>query len=352
MVSTRLAFLTSTPLNFERGSGTFAGIAGLSRGLGAHGVDVQFFTPRFHSRVYTLERLRFNYSLSSHIETFSNFRAVVGFDMDGYRVAGRHPRPHIASIKGVLADELRFEGGLTRRTMAIQARCERLHVRRADRVVTTSRYAAGRIHELYGLAHLPEIVPETIDLSAWRELFRANPATAYPDRFTVLSVCRLYPRKRIAVLLAAAARLESRIPGLHVRIVGRGPDEARLRRLADGLKSVHWLGDVSQADLAREYSSCDVFCLPSVQEGFGIVFLEAMAAGKPIVAARASAVPEVAPQGLLVAPEDPEAMAGAIERLYLDADLRRGLGEAGLRRVREFDAPRVARRFLDVIAVE
>ena len=134
--------------------------------------------------------------------------------------------------------------------------------------------------------------------------------------------------------------------------MGRGPEEARLHRLAEQLRlgdTVRWLGDISQADLAAEYNRADLFCLPSVQEGFGIVFLEAMAAGKPIIAARASAVPEVVTQGLLVDPDNEEALSAAIERLYRDADLRRRLADQGLSRVEQFDAPRVAARFAEVV---
>lgn len=337
----RIAFLTSTPLDFARGSGTFAGISTLARGLEALGAEVSLFTPRRHCPVYTLERLWFNEELRR--QKFQGFDAVVGFDMDGWRVAA----PHVASIKGVIADELRFERGLTRRTMAIQAACERVHVRRAKAVITTSIYAAGRIQELYGLAKTPRVVGEPIDLAAWRALFARHPAGPEPGRFVVLTVCRLYPRKRIELLVEAAAGL--RIPGLEVRVVGRGPEEQRLRRLAAG-SPVRWLGDVSQAELAREYQACDMFCLPSVQEGFGIVFLEAMAAGKPIVAARAAAVPEVVEAGLLVEPESAAGLAEALAALYEDPGRRRSLGEAGRRVVERYDAPRVAGQFLEALS--
>ncbi len=344
----RLAFLTSTPLDFVRGSGTFSGISTLARALRRLGCEVGFFTPRLHLPVYTLERLWFNEQLRRR--DFSGFGAVVGFDMDGYRV-GTEP-PHIASIKGVIADEMRFESGLTRRTMAVQAACERAHVRRASLVMTTSRYAAARIQELYELAEAPVVVPEAIDLDAWRELFARNPAAPDPKRFTVFTVCRFYPRKRLNVLLDAAARLRNRLPNLTIRIAGGGPEAARLRRISREQKLggvVEWLGDISQDELAREYQASDVFCLPSVQEGFGIVFLEAMAAGKPIIAARASAVPEVVTEGLLTEPEDAGALAAAIEELHVDPARRRALVEAGLRAVRQYDAPRVAQLFLDAI---
>ena len=113
---------------------------------------------------------------------------------------------------------------------------------------------------------------------------------------------------------------------------------------------MHWLGDVSPDELAREYQACDVFCLPSVQEGFGIVFLEAMAAGKPIVAARAGAAPEVVEQGLLVEPEDPAALVEAITALRDDPGLYESLRAKGLSVVERFDAPRVTRGFLEAIA--
>ncbi|MGD0201256.1 MAG: glycosyltransferase family 4 protein [Bryobacteraceae bacterium] len=347
----RIAFLTSTPLDFARGSGTFVGIVTLAHAARRLGAEVRLLSPRGRFPVYTLERLWFNEQLRRY--DLRGFEVVVGFDLDGWRIAGRHGAPHVASIKGVVADEMRFEHGATRWTLGVQAACERVHVRRADRVLAPSRYAARRIQELYGLAEPPRIVPECIDVEDWRELRAAHPAQPAPAAFTVLSVCRFYPRKRLQVLLRAAARLRGRIPGLEVRIVGRGPQEARLRRLWRelGLEStVRWLGDLPQAELARQYQACDVFCLPSVQEGFGIVFLEAMAAGKPIVAARAAAVPEVVEQGLLVEPESVADLSEALQRLHSDPGLRYSLGEAGPRIAAQYDAPRVAGLFLSELA--
>ena len=346
----RLAFLTATPLNVAEGSGTFAGVSTLAEALGALGVEVEIVAPQSRLPVYTARRLWFNEQLRGR--RWDGFDALAGFDMDGYRIAGRTGRPHVASIKGILADEMRFERGLTRLSMSIQAACEARHVRRADLVVTTSRYAAERLQQLYGISTAPAIVPELIDLECWRKLFARNPAQPDPARFTVLSVCRFYPRKRLHLLLEAAARLRAEIPGLQVRIVGNGPQRARLQALWREQRlegTVDWLGDLSQEELAREYNRSDVFCLPSVQEGFGIVFLEAMAAGKPIVAARAAAVPEVVEQGQLVEPESAEALAAAILRLYRETSLRVTLGAAGKERVARYDAPDVARLFLSVV---
>ena len=329
----KIRFLTSTPLDIRRGSGTYVGISVLGRALEAMGHTVAYETPGLLLPVYTAQRLLFNRQLRAD----ASYDLTVGFDMDGYRTA-RGVDTHIASLKGVIADEVRFERGLTRVTMAMQARCEWLHVHRAARVLCTSRYSAERARDLYGLPELPAIVPELIDLTEWRRLLAAHPAK--PDRFVALYVGRFYRRKRVDVLLRAAAIARHRIPGFALRIAGNGPCAAAWRSLSRELNldgTVTWLGDVSRAELAAEYNRASVFCLPSVQEGFGIVLLEATAAGKPIVAARAAAIPEVAPHANFFEPDNPEALAAALEAPRRHAP-------AGW--VEQFDAPEVARRFL------
>jgi glycosyltransferase involved in cell wall biosynthesis len=342
-----LRFITSTPLNVSQGSGTFVGITALARSLRARGVTVDLTTPNFRFPVYTLQRLLFNAIL--RFQPRKNYDVTVGFDMDGYTLAGACPGIYVSSIKGVIADEMRFESGLTKATMRLQAACEKLNVNRADFVITTSRYAAAKIQEFYGVSNPPLIIPEMIDLEAWDKQLLLNPANSDPRKFVVLSVCRFYPRKRLHILLGAAQRLRGKIPELEINIVGGGPEAKRLKKFCQekGLESVvNWKENISQAELAREYNRCHVFCLPSVQEGFGIVFLEAMASGKAIIAANTGATPEVAKRGVLVQPDNEQALANAIESLYREPALRNSLGAAGRKFVTQFDAPVVAELFL------
>jgi glycosyltransferase involved in cell wall biosynthesis len=220
--------------------------------------------------------------------------------------------------------------------------------------LVTSRYSGECAQRLYGLRQFPTVVPELIDLAAWRRHLAAFPAPAQAGsgRFSVLYVGRFYRRKRVGLLLEAAAALRNAIPKLEIRIVGNGPCDAAWRAQAGRLNltnTVTWLGDISRADLAAEYNRADVFCLPSVQEGFGIVLLEAMAAGKPIVAARAAAIPEVAPHATLVEPENAQSLAAGILDLYESPQARAAQSAKGLARVERFDAPQVARLFVDAV---
>ncbi len=153
------------------------------------------------------------------------------------------------------------------------------------------------------------------------------------------TVARLSPEKAIDTLLRAAQRLVGVAPELTVLIVGDGPLAAELEHLAGKLgiaQAVRFLGFRTDAGVLMQLM--DVFILPSRMESVGLVLLEAMAAGRPIVATTVGAIPEYVDHdggGLLVPPDDPAALAGAIQRLLDDPAWRERLGAAGRARARE-----------------
>jgi phosphatidyl-myo-inositol dimannoside synthase len=171
----------------------------------------------------------------------------------------------------------------------------------------------------------------------------------------VTSVSRLVPRKGMDVLIEAANRLAPSFPDLTLAIAGTGREDRRLaaqaRRAAAG---VRLLGGVSEADKAALLGASDVFAMAChtrwgglEQEGFGIVFIEAAAAGVPQVAGDSGGAVEAVVDGVtgLVVrhPRDPAEMATAIRRLLADGDLRRRMGVAARARVRaDFDYPGLA----------
>jgi glycosyltransferase involved in cell wall biosynthesis len=345
-----LIFLTSTPPTIEEGSGTWVGISVLRDAIAARGHEVTLVAPPIGAwRRTTLSRIAFNLRASSILRRM-RADALIGFDLDGVFVH-RRGLPHVAAIKGVLADEAEYESGISRLSLSLQARLEGMHVRRADRVIATSLYSAGQIARFYGVGcSRIRVVPELIDLAVWERALRAALIEPGPPR--VLCVAHLYRRKRVDVLLRAFARFRG---DAVLRIAGVGPQRSRLESLARQLaitERVDFLGHLPFAKLLAEYRNAAVFALPSVQEGFGIVFLEAMASSLPIVAARAAAVPEVVADGstgILVPPGDDAALAEALTKLLEDARTRRAMGSAGREHVRLFDASLVARKFLDAI---
>ncbi len=157
------------------------------------------------------------------------------------------------------------------------------------------------------------------------------------DVYLVGNVGRLAPQKGQRHLVRAMPLLLEQVPRAHLAIVGAGDLEGFFRELAQELgvaDRVHVLG--ARRDVAAIMQAIDVFAMPSIWEGFGIVLLEAMAAGRPIVASRVATIPEVVVDGetgLLVPPGDPVALADALAALALDAERASALGSAGRERL-------------------
>jgi phosphatidylinositol alpha-1,6-mannosyltransferase len=180
----------------------------------------------------------------------------------------------------------------------------------------------------------------------------------------LLTVSRLVPRKGHAAVMQALVKILPEAPDTRYLIVGKGPEEARLRRTAEELGISHavvFAGFVPDCELPDYYNLGDIFVMPnSVErdtgdmEGFGMVFLEANAAGKPVVAGRSGGTAESVLEGVTgyrVTPEEPEELAQVLSLLLRNPDLRHRLGAAGVTRVQtDFDWRRGARLLHEISA--
>jgi len=151
----------------------------------------------------------------------------------------------------------------------------------------------------------------------------------------ILCVAHLRQLKGIDILLPACTPLLFRDPSLKLMIVGDGPERPRLEELASQLRirnQTQFVGNKQPAEVAKLLHGCEVFVLPSRSESFGLVLIEAMACKKPVVATTVGAIPEIIENeknGLLVEPDNPEALTNALQRLITNDDLKRTLGENG-----------------------
>lgn len=352
----KIVLLDSWRRDPAEGSGTTVAISTLAEALRETRHEVRLLgdgAPEGSSATLP-QRLRYNRGLHERILAVDPDIAV-GFDVDGFLLPTRRGYPLVVHLKGVAADEARFESGLPRWKLRLLALLERRNARRADRVVVPSHYSANHAIRAYGLSEEKvRVVPEAVDPAPWARLRSAPPLRDDPAP-TILTVGRQYPRKNTRTLIRALSEVTEHLPHALLRVVGGGPELPRLKKqaISSGLEDrVEFLGPLPRMeDVRREYFRADCFCLPTLQEGFGIVFLEAMSAGLPVVAGRAGAVPEVVSDGktgLLVDPRDPAAIADALVALLTDRGLSERFGRAGIERAARFTPERTATELLEV----
>ncbi len=306
--------------------------------------------------VFPLDNWTFNRTLSKMVGTI---RADVyeAHNVSGYGfLRGLQKRrqrvPFITTVHGVLADEYaqaKLQGDLSIRLKAANFFMKRLgniekeSATDSDLVVTISYYSQRKIIELYGVDPKKiRIVPNGVDPQRFSP--SAKETETFVERINaknrpiVLFVGRLIPRKGLSYLVKAASEVVRERKETLFVIVGNGPLKSRIvneLEKANLTSNFLFLGDVSEQELPKVYGCADVFAFPSIQEGQGIVLLEAQASAKPVVAFKVSGVTEAVVDGLsgYLVKLNVHDFAQAVLRLLADANLRQTMGNAGRDRV-------------------
>jgi len=227
---------------------------------------------------------------------------------------------------------------------ALRGHAERLHGR-----IAVSAAARHFIDRFFPGDY--KVIPNGVDVGRYAN---AVPIARWQDgTANILFVGRFEPRKGLLELLKAHRILRKTGSNSRLLVVGSGPQEREARRYVAtrGLQGVEFLGRVSDDAKAQLFRTADVYASPATGgESFGIVLLEAMAAGTPIVCSDIHGYKGVVRrgrEGLLVPPRDPRELAVALDKLIRDRGLREQMGAAGQARAEEFSWPRVTAKVED-----
>jgi glycosyltransferase involved in cell wall biosynthesis len=215
----------------------------------------------------------------------------------------------------------------------------RILSRKWDLIIANSQYTKNKLMRAGVDQNKIQVIHNGVELSRYREI--EVPKSAQP---TVCVVARLVKYKRVDDAIKAVHRCAADIPDIRLKIIGTGPEESRLKSLVAELgleKSVEFLGFVERfEDVVRTMKASRVLVLPSVVEGFGMVVIEAMAAGLPYIAADIPAVREATDGGmggLLYEPANHEQLAANMKKVLLDDALTKTLLDQSERRVRQLE---------------
>jgi phosphatidyl-myo-inositol dimannoside synthase len=219
-------------------------------------------------------------------------------------------------------------------------------LRRADLIIAPTNDTANQV------ASQQDVPRERIRVLPWaldpqfEALVIAKPSLPanFPPGRVILTVGRWFANERykgMDTLITALPFLLTEWPDVQLVAVGEGDDQGWLEQLADGrgvLRHVHFLSGLTYPEIAACYQACEIFALPSRGEGFGLVYLEAMACGKPVIGGAHGGAPEVIDDGktgYLVQHGDSGQLATSLETLLADPELARAMGARGRARVEQ-----------------
>ena len=223
----------------------------------------------------------------------------------------------------------------------------------ADRIVGQSRNTLDNVRKFYD----PTIQADRIPLGIRRPLDGTASRHDYgfgQNEVLLITVGRLVARKAIDQLISLMKNLNSAY--VHLLIMGAGPQEQALREQAGALQlkeRIHFLGHLGEAEKFKLLRMCDIYVSTSQHEGFGLVFLEAMASGLPVICYDHGGQTDFLENdhtGYLVQLNDETLLVQYCQRLILNADLRQRMGQENLKRVEDFYIDRCAVRYEDLFS--
>ena len=221
----------------------------------------------------------------------------------------------------------------------------------ADKIFALTKFERKEVHK-YGVdLNKIEVIPNGIDLTAYRDL----PNKSYfrkkyrINEHIILFVGQPRGRKGPEYLIMAMPKILRVYSDAKLIFVGyrRNPELESLVKRMKIEKNVKFLGFLSEKDKIAAYRSADVFCLPTNYEGFGIVYIEAMACGTPIVTTKTPGINEIVVpnrNGLLVPPRNPDKIAAAIIKIFDSKNLQRKFSRNNIKDVKKYDWPIVAKK--------
>lgn len=227
---------------------------------------------------------------------------------------------------------------------------ERRIYHKAAKVLAISKHTARCVRDEYGISEEKIcVVPFPIDTSKFRP---KSDTRTMANRF-ILTVGRISdPRKNVRLLLRAFAQVKQRFDNFTLFIIGQKPKDDSLFKFCTELgirDSTYFLGEVSEDELIDYYRQAELFVLASLQEGLGIVVLESMACGTPVVSTRCGGPEEIITQGYdgyLVENNNIEDLADAICRLLSDDVLRRSMGKRAREKIRQnYSVEKISSKF-------
>lgn len=245
---------------------------------------------------------------------------------------------------------------------------ELMTLKYADRILAVSEFTAGLVRRAGVDSRRIEIVHPGCDSERFRP---TKPTSEFRKKLVglrrkgpiILTIGNLVSRKGHDMVLRSLPRVLKSVPDVTYLIIGEGPYRSQLEGLAKDMQvgdHVVFAGQVEQEDIPEVYGMCNVFTMPSRDqsescdvEGFGLVFLEANASCKPVIAGRSGGVPEAVidgVSGLLVNPIDIDDIANALVKLLSNGDLAKRLGNQGRARVmRDFAWKGIAEQIQEIL---